>query len=182
MPFAQRPCHEHLLDVIRELEQADEVGDARPAAPDGAGHIGLRLPEVLHQDGEGLCCFDGVEILAYEVLDQAHLQALPLVGVAHDRRHLRQASCTGRTPAALARNQLIVALGQRPHHDWLDKPGGGDRFGQGRERVVVDASAGLGCVGAHLVETQHQEARASRIRRGSGIQAGHGDRRVAQQR
>ena len=81
MPLAQRPCHEHLLDVIRELEQADEVGHARPAAPDGAGHIGLRLPEVLHQDGQGLCCFDGVQVLAHEVLDQAHLQALPLVGV-----------------------------------------------------------------------------------------------------
>ena len=48
MALAQLPPAHELLDVLGELEQAQQVGDGRPAPAEALGQRGLGLPEVLH--------------------------------------------------------------------------------------------------------------------------------------
>ena len=61
---------QQLLDGGRELEQTQRVGDRRPALADPRGHLLLGQAEVLDQLLVGRRLFEGVEVLAVEVLDQ----------------------------------------------------------------------------------------------------------------
>ena len=100
-----------LLDRRRELEQAQGVGDRRPALADPRGDLLVGEPEVLDELLVGGRLLEGVEVLAVEVLDQGLLE----------RRRCRRSSRTragivceagplGRPPAALAGDELEAAV------------------------------------------------------------------------
>ena len=67
-----------------QIEQTQNVGDGTAAAPDALGYDLLRQRTFLHQAADAPRFFDGVEILALDVLHQRGLLPLDLVPLAHD--------------------------------------------------------------------------------------------------
>src|SRR3954453_21800020 len=87
---------------VREIEQADQVGDRGAAAADPPGELLLRDAEVVDQRGAGSRLLDRIEVLPDHVLDQRGLEALVLGGGPDDRGHAVDAGLLGGPPAALA--------------------------------------------------------------------------------
>ena len=75
------------LDLGRQLEQPQEVGDGRAALADPLGHRLLRHVEVLDQLLVGGRFLERVEVVAVEVLHQRVLERQLVADVAHDDRH-----------------------------------------------------------------------------------------------
>ncbi len=69
---------------------------------------------------EGTGLFQRTQILALDVLDERHRHRLPVVHIAHNRRHGVQAGALRGTPAAFAGDDLVAAGGPRAHDHRLD--------------------------------------------------------------
>src|SRR5436190_9544924 len=117
---------DHRERLVRQLEQADQVGDGHPATADAPADLLLGDPEVVDERRARSRLLDRVEVLARHVLDERQLESLALVGVANDRRHLADPGDHSGAEAALAGHELEVAAGERPHDDGLQDPAGLD--------------------------------------------------------
>src|SRR3954468_16583365 len=134
---------EQLQRLVRQLQQADQVGDRRAAAADPLGQLFFGQAEVLDQGGAGSRLLDWVEVLADHVLDQRRLQPLSFGLVADDRRNLVDSSLLRRAPATLAGNQLVAAIGKGADQQRLYDPRRLDRGRQRRQRLLVEVGPRL---------------------------------------
>ncbi len=71
MPGRQGAVAHHLLHSGGQRQQAQKVCDVAAAFRQGLGQLFLRVAEAVHQHAEGGCFFDGVQVGALDVLDQA---------------------------------------------------------------------------------------------------------------
>ncbi len=103
----------HGLHAVRQLQQAQRVGDVAAALADDLGQLLLAVVEALDQLAIARRLFDGVEVGALHVLDDGELEDLLVVELAHDDRHRVQPGLLRRAPAALAGDDLVAALPAR---------------------------------------------------------------------
>ena len=117
------------LDLLREAQEAQGVGDRRAVLADPLGQLLLSPPELGEELLVGLRGLDRVEVLAQQVLNEGQLDALRVGRVANDRRNPIEARLLGGAPAPLAGNELIRP-GSSADDDRLDDAGRLDRRGQ----------------------------------------------------
>ena len=124
---AERSRNEIPLDLLGQIEQAQEIGDRRPFFPDFGRDLLVGEIEGL---GEVQICLGGfyrIEILALDVLDERQLQRFRRLGMAHHRGDSGESGQAGSPPAALTGDEFIATLTERPDDDRLYQPSGRDR-------------------------------------------------------
>ena len=107
-PIDSAPDATSLRTSTRQAQQPDVVGDRRAILADGRRNRLLRHRELLGQPSVGLRFFDGVEVLALDILDERDLEQLIVRHVAHRHRHLQQSRTLRGAPAALAGDDLVA--------------------------------------------------------------------------
>ena len=126
MPHREAPLAQRALDRRWQLEQAHGVGDRGSALPDRRRHLLVGHREVLDHLLVRGRLFEGVQVVALEVLDERGLQRLAVFGLAHDRRDRLEPGPVRGAPAPLARHQL-VAVTRRADQDRLEQTHLADR-------------------------------------------------------
>ena len=101
------------LQLGRELEEAQGVGDDDAALADLGGGLLLSQVELPDQLGVAPGFLDGVEVFALEVFDEGQLQGGAIIGLADDDGDLGQAEHLGGAPAAFAGDQLEMIVLRR---------------------------------------------------------------------
>ena len=92
----------------------------------------------------------GVQVLPLEVLDEAQLHDLPVVGLDDDGGDLFQPRLPGGPPAALPGDDLIVSRGQPAHRQGLEQPMLTDGLRQVGQGFLVKVFSGLVQARLHL--------------------------------
>src|SRR6185295_10211996 len=138
MALAELAGLQQLERLVGKVEQADQIGDRRPATADTAIELLLGEAELIDQGGAGASLVDRIEVLAHHVLDQRHLQPLGQLLVTDHRRDLLQAGGLSRAPASFAGDQLVAAVGEGAYEEGLHDAVGLDRGGEAGERLGVD--------------------------------------------
>ena len=147
-PAESCPSRRSALHLVRQLQEAQGVGDRRPALPHPLRDLVLGQPELLLQDPIGLGLFQRVEVGALQVLDQRQLQELAVLPHrAHHDRHRLEAGPLRGAPAALAGDDRVGAVAVRRDQEGLQDPLRPHRGGELLERRLVDAGARLAAVG-----------------------------------
>lgn len=70
MPERELTVADHGAHDLRQIQEAEQIGDRRPFLPDRLGDFLLGQRELLDKLGVPFCLFDRIEIRALEVLDQ----------------------------------------------------------------------------------------------------------------
>jgi hypothetical protein len=164
------------LDVARELEQPQMIGDRRAIHSDALADLllgGAGVGERPEGDGE----LDRVQVAALDVLDEGDLEAIAGIDLEHDGGDRVQARAARRPPASLAHDQL-VAIARAPHHHRLQHPVHADRLGEGVEGARLEDATGLVGVGVDVGNGDLARARGRRLRGVRG-RRGAGRRRAA---
>ncbi len=92
----ERSVDDHVADRVRQLQQAQRIGDMAAALADDLSEIGLRVIVLVEQLLVAERLLDRIEVGALHVLDDGELEGDAVVDVAHDDRNLRQARRAGR--------------------------------------------------------------------------------------
>src|SRR5207248_377680 len=90
---------------------------------------------------------------------QAEQKRVAVVGLADQRGQRREAGLARRTPAPLARDQLVAALEPRPQHDGLDDALHADRVGETHRGLVVEPLARLARIRVDVLDGDMRELR-----------------------
>jgi len=91
----------------------------------------------------GLRLFDRIEILALDILDQRNFQRLRLVEITDDRGDAVELRPLRRSPAPLARDDLIAINAGRANNDRLNDAARADAVGQLLQRTLVKVASRL---------------------------------------
>ena len=138
-------------DVVRQLQQAQGIGDGDAALADAPGNLLLRMAAELHEAAVAARLIDRIEVGALQVFHERQLQVLDPLGRAYDGRNGRQSGKASRAEAALAGDDAVaVAIGL--YHQGLEHPVRGDRVGEFLKLVAVERAAWLVAVGGDLVD------------------------------
>ena len=124
----QRPGVAHVHGVVTQtqlhlggqFEQAQEVGDCGALLADALAQALLRQVILIDEFAQGERDFDGVQVLALDVLDERHLGDLAVIGGAHIGGHRVQACQQGGTIASFTRDDLIGIVTHAAQGEWLD--------------------------------------------------------------
>ena len=139
MAHLDEPRVDHVLDLLQQLEQAQQVTDRGARAANGVGRLLVGHLEIIDQAAQGGGLLQRVEVLALDVLDQGHRDGNFVRDVADHRGDALDSGHLRRPPAALAGDQLeFPALGQRPDDNGLDHALGADRVRQLGEFLRIE--------------------------------------------
>jgi hypothetical protein len=115
----------------------------------------VREAELFDQPAQPMRFFDGIQVSALQVLDEAEDELLVVVGIAsHDGGHSGEAGQARGSPPALAGDQL-VAVGKLSHQQWLEDAVQSDRFRKLTQWFRVESRAHLLARWADLVDRDH---------------------------
>jgi len=98
------------------------------------------------------------EVLALEVLDDRDLESGVVVDLLDEGRDRRDAGLARRSPAALAGDQLVAVVTERPDEDRLEDAVLGDRGGELTQRVLVEHRPRLARVRFDPIDRKHLHA------------------------
>ena len=141
---------DHLLEVLGQLEEADEVDDGGAVfAGAEADLFGAEIQLGGHA-GEGGGGFDGVEVFALDILDQGNFEEAVFGDFADDDGDLFDSGEFGSAPAALACHQLVVSL-ELTDHQGLDDAVTADGLREFGEAFRLKDAAGLQGIDLDLV-------------------------------
>ena len=121
MTIGQDASGDALLDVDRELEQAQRVRHLRARTTDTVCELVLRDTEFLEQLRIGVRLFQRVELHTVDVLQQRVTQHGAVFRVTDDGRDGGQARLGGRAPAALTHDELKAAVLRGTNDDGLEQ-------------------------------------------------------------
>jgi hypothetical protein len=138
----EAPFFEEVLDRPLKFQQSDGVSDRGSVFAGALGYLLLGEDEFVHQALKGAGLFDGIQILALEILDQGHLERHLVAHVANDSRNARNRSALGSAPAALARNQLEAST-RTADNDGLNDTSSPNRASEFVERLLAEAGPRL---------------------------------------
>ena len=143
MSWLLPPLPPNFNAAIRDVNA--ERPESRVAAAERLGQLRVAVAEVVHQPAIAAGLLDRVQVRPLDVLDDADLQHLDVVELAHDDRHRMQADALGRAPAPLAGDDLVLAgrAGSGADQDGLDNALDPDRFFQVAELGFVEHLARL---------------------------------------
>ena len=148
----EHAAREIVLHLLIELHEPQEIRDMGAAAPHLGGERLLREVELLEETRVRPRLLDGAEILALQVLDERDLARLRIVIGAHDGGDLREPRELRRAQAALARDELIAALGQTAHEDGLQDTVGPHRLLELLHRRLIELRTRLEPVRADVAD------------------------------
>ena len=143
MTYRKEADFEVVLDLCRELQQAEVVGHRRTLLADPCGHLLLGEAAFLDEPLIAQSHFDRVEVLTLDVLHDSHLEHSLVVGVADVCRnhvHSREPACP---EAALAADDLVSAVSLSADGDRLDEAQCPDRLRQLLESLLVEGHSRL---------------------------------------
>jgi hypothetical protein len=133
----------HRLHCRREFEQPQQVGDTCPRPSDRLRDLVVRELEFLDEALQAAGFFNGVQVLALDVLYEADAERRLVRDFAHDRRNALEARQACSAPAACARKDLVMPAVDRTHDDGLDDASRAHRIGELRERGLVHSRSRL---------------------------------------
>ena len=121
LPGRDETVPDQLLHSGRQLEQPQQIGHTAAATADPVGDPLLGVAELLY---EPLICrrfFEGIQILAVEVLHQRFLERSRAARVAHHHGDPFQPGAPGSSQAALTgyENIAVVTIVGESHQKWL---------------------------------------------------------------
>ncbi|MNJ36540.1 hypothetical protein D3C77_313310 [compost metagenome] len=170
MAGRQVAAHHVLAHRLGQLQQAQGVGHVAAALADHPRQGVLGAAEALHQHGVGVGLLHRVEIGALDVLDDADLQHLDVLHLAHHDRHLAQAGGLGGAPATFAGDDLpqagLARLGA--DQDGLQHPFVADGGGQFVQLGLGEDFARLVGIGLQRLDGRALHARGRRAGRVDG--------------
>ena len=168
-PGGQEP-----LRVLRQIGQAQRVGDVAAALADDAGDVGVRIAVVGAELGVARGFFERVEIGALDIFDDGDFERLAVAGLEHDDRDFVLPGPLGGPPAPLAGDDLVGVgdAGDGANQHRLDDAALPDRRGQLLEFGVVEALARIARVRAQELDRRLAGAARERdslrfVRRGA---------------
>src|SRR5262249_31315571 len=85
VPIGELASLDHAEHVLGELEQADSVGDRWVRPANALADLAEAQAELVDQQRVRPCLFDGGELLARDVLDDADQQGVAVVGLTNER-------------------------------------------------------------------------------------------------
>jgi len=132
-----------LAHRVGQVQEPGGVGNGGAGLAHPLGHLLLGHAVLVHEDLVAVGLFDGVQILPLEVLDEAQLHDLLVVGLDDHSRDLGKARQLGGPPAPLAGDDLVIAGGQPPDGEGLNDPVGADGVGQVGQSFLVETLPGL---------------------------------------
>src|SRR6266568_1783993 len=100
-------------------EQTERLGDRDTMLAEALSDVLMRDAELVDEPAQATSFLDRVQVGALQVLDQAQDELLVISGLGADnRRHGLEAGEPRRTPASLARDQLVT-VGESPDEQRL---------------------------------------------------------------
>ncbi|MNV72236.1 hypothetical protein D3C71_1653080 [compost metagenome] len=99
--------------------------------------------------------FQRIEIGPLNVFNDCDFERGPVIDVAHDNRHFHQTGKLGSTPAAFTRDDLELAVWQRPRDDRLNYPVLTDRTCQILQFAFVEMTARVARVARDVLDRDH---------------------------
>jgi hypothetical protein len=151
----------HLLHARRQGKQPHQIGDMAARLVNNPGQRFLAMPVILDKPLISLRFFNGIEILALDILHQRDFQRRRIGEVADDHRHFVQLRTLGCPPAPLAGDDLVAGTG-RTDDNGLDQPTCGDRLGKLFERRIVEMAARLAGMRCQCTDRQHAQSGSRR--------------------
>ena len=104
-----RPC-EHVLDVLRQIEQTHRIGDRGTVLAHALRDVFLAHLEVLGKSRVGGGFFNGVEVLALEILNERHLEHITITGLTDYDRNFSEPQFPSSTESTLTGDQFQGAF------------------------------------------------------------------------
>ena len=117
----QLPFLDQLLNLTRQAEHSQQVGDRRAILSNRFRDLLLSQLELIDQTPVAARLFDGVQVCALKILDERQNQHGLVVEVPHDGRNLRPAESRGGTKATFAGDEL-ERISTTPHGYGLKEP------------------------------------------------------------
>ena len=142
VPCADQLLADQALHSRRKLEEAEQVRHCGTTPTDTLGDLILGVGEVFDQLLVRGGFFQGVQVLAMEVLHQRLFQQCLIVSGADHHRNRPQTRPLGGAEAPFARDQLVPVV-ERPHQNRLQHPQLLDRIRQPLEGLFVERTPGL---------------------------------------
>jgi len=93
--FADDSVCDRSLHGLVEVEESERVGNRGSGTTDPLGEVLLGKPELIDELPIRPCRFEGIEVLALEVLHEGKFELLPIRKLADDRRDPFQAGRSG---------------------------------------------------------------------------------------
>ena len=167
-PAESLPRVDVVLNRLRQLQQADGVGDVAAAAADDMAERVLGVVEFLDQLAIAARFFDRVQIGALDVFDEGDFERLGVGEGADDDGHFMQARLLRRAPAPFAGDDLVlVGLARNgADNNRLEDAFFADRVGELVEQFGLEMFARLERVGTQ--ERDRQRARRALVGRPTG--------------
>jgi hypothetical protein len=179
----QAALGEEELDGLRQAQEANEIGNAGAILASAVCDFLVGEAEVVGEAFEGLRGFDGVEVLALDVLDEGELQELIVGEVLDDHRDLSEAGYSGSAESALAGDEL-ESVAMMADNERLDDAVGADGLGKLVNPSLVELRAGLEGIGIYIRDGNFADSSAlvGRVRFGGGRRGRKGGGRALREK
>ena len=143
----------NLLQYIRlQVQQPQGIGHRRARLSHPPGGLLLGQAVVLQQAVIALRLLHRVEILALEIFNERQLHGLPVIGLYYQSRNLRQSCHSGRPPAPLSGDDLVIAgMGHLPHRQGLQNAMFPNGVRQSLKLFFIEIPTGLVRIGLYLL-------------------------------
>src|SRR2546428_6949172 len=102
--------HAFLADMVRDIAQRKRFGHRRARASDLAGHIVVRVIELLREAIEAVGFFKRCQVFALDVFDQSELEGFGVIGDLFDTGELAESGGASGMIAALPGNDVVALL------------------------------------------------------------------------
>src|SRR3989442_1091002 len=146
--------HAFLADMVRDIAQRKRFGHRRARASDLAGHIVVRVIELLREAIEAVGFFKRRQVLALDIFDQGELEGFGVIGDLFDTGELAESGGASGMIAALPGNDVVALLARDiAHQQRLEHALLFDRLGELMQ--IAERLAGLIRVGANLLRWNH---------------------------
>src|SRR5262249_17215949 len=113
---------EILLDLDRELQQAETIGHTAPVLADALSQVLLSPRELCQQALVGFRLLHRIQVLSEQVLHERQFEALAVSGLPDDGRDLGEPGKLGRPPTTLPDDELVPVT-QPSDYDRLEHSG-----------------------------------------------------------
>ena len=146
-------------DFGGERQKAQRVGDRGAGFAEAVRKLLLREVVLVHELLHRVRRFDGIEVLALQVLDEADLADLALGILLDDGGDGGEPCHACRTVATFARDDHVAAVGRRVDHDGTDDAVLADGACEVVEGALIEDLAGLIGIGVDVGKGQLAHAR-----------------------
>ena len=119
---------DQFLDWLAQLEEAERIGDVRPALTNRLGNFLLTITKFFGEPLIRACFLNGIKISPLDILDDCKLECIAIVNLDDNNRNIVKAGALGRPPPPFARNDFKVVMTGRAHNERLNDPAVSDRL------------------------------------------------------